>query len=59
MWASGWLVYKYDIEPSICPRVESVYAVAKLGVLRDETFKDSVFGVSKESSASEVAVKEE
>jgi hypothetical protein len=47
------------MDPSICPRVESVYAVAKCGVLREETCKDRVEGVANERRASEVAVRAE
>lgn len=57
--ASGVVEYRYDIDPSICPSVERVYAVAKWGVLRDDTCRERVDGVANESRASEVAVRAE
>ena len=59
MCPRGTVEYRYDIEPSIWPKVDRVYEEAKLGVLRDDTCRASVDGVWKESNASEVAVKEE
>jgi len=57
--ASGVVEYRYDIDPSICPSVDSVYAVAKCDVLRDETCKERVEGVANESRSSDVAVRAE
>lgn len=51
--------YRYDKEPSICPSVDRVYAVAKFAVLKEETFIDRDDGVVNASRASDVAVREE